>query len=80
MSTPLDLFVTESGGKVRWVAAVRTLEEAQSRVEEVAMRSPGEYFVFNQESNSRIHLPLDGSTGMRGSRQKSILEENLHDK
>ncbi len=44
------------------------------------MRSPGEYFVFNQESNSRIHLPLDGSTGMRGSRQKSIVEENLHDK
>lgn len=75
MSTPFDIFLAETGGKVRWIAAVQTLEEAQRRIEEITFRSPGEYFVFNQESKSRIHLPRPGTAEMRDGDQHSITEE-----
>jgi hypothetical protein len=40
-----------------WVEAVEDLEQATSRVRELARRSPGEYIVFSQE-NSKIVTTL----------------------
>ena len=45
-----DIFRKDLLGTPVWMEAVRDLETAQLRLLEMAGRSPGEYFIFSQES------------------------------
>jgi hypothetical protein len=51
---PYDLFRRDLLGTPVWMEAVEDLETAKDRMIELAGRSPGEYFVFCQESQEIV--------------------------
>ena len=81
MNAPFDIFRTETNGGVLWIESVATLEDAQARVQELGMRSPGEYLLFNQETGNKLLIRLDGVNGARPADWKSIQQEGakVHD-
>ncbi len=53
-ATPYDIFRKDLLGTPVWMEAVQDLETASLRVTELAARSPGEYFVFSQQSQEIV--------------------------
>ena len=53
-ATPFDIFRKDLLGTPVWMEAVEDLETARRRVTELAGRSPGEYFVFSQETEEIV--------------------------
>jgi hypothetical protein len=51
---PFDIFRRDLLGTPVWMEAVHDLETAKNRMNELAGRSPGEYFVFCQESQEIV--------------------------
>lgn len=50
-----DIFSWAAADKdAMWVEAVSDLANAQRRMKEIAAHSPGQYFVFSQESRSVV--------------------------
>jgi hypothetical protein len=60
MVPSLDIFKI-SGGDVLWRDAVATLETAKARIRKLALSSPGEYFVLDQNTGQRIFATPSGS-------------------
>jgi|HubBroStandDraft_6_1064221.scaffolds.fasta_scaffold7613221_1 hypothetical protein len=54
MIYPFDIFQTETGGSVSWLEAAKTLEGAKARIQELALLSPGEYVVLNQNTGTKL--------------------------
>jgi hypothetical protein len=52
--SPYDLFRRDLLGTPVWMEAVQDLETAKDRMIALAGRSPGEYFVFCQESQEIV--------------------------
>jgi hypothetical protein len=55
MMPPFDILKVESG-RVRWMEAVADLERAKARVKVLAVSSPGEYCILNQETGEKISI------------------------
>jgi hypothetical protein len=55
MMPPFDILKVESEG-VRWMEAVADLERAKARVKVLAVSSPGQYFIVNQETGEKISI------------------------
>ncbi len=51
---PYDIFRKDLLGTPVWMEAVQDLERARLHMIELASRSPGEYFVFSQESQEIV--------------------------
>ena len=51
---PYDIFRKDLLGTPVWMEAVQDLKTAKLRVMELAGRSPGEYFVFSQETREIV--------------------------
>lgn len=54
MIYPFDIFQAETGGSVSWLEAAKTLEDAKARIQELALLSPGEYVVLNQNTGTKL--------------------------
>ena len=55
MSSPsLDIFKEDPGGNPIWVDAVGDLENARSRVRQLASVFPGQHFFFDQRSRQIV--------------------------
>jgi hypothetical protein len=54
MTPGFDIFQTEADGGVLWRGAAATMDEARGRIRELAAQSPGEYFVLNFATGSKI--------------------------
>jgi hypothetical protein len=61
MTEPLDIFIKIDNGTYVWKASVGNLQAAKSMVEQLATASPGEYIIFNQETNDKIVVKSDRS-------------------
>ena len=59
-AAPYDILKKDAVGNPIWDEAVEDLPKATVRIEELALRSPGEYIVFNQRT-SQIVTTLGGS-------------------
>ena len=59
-ATPYDILKKDALGNPIWVEAVEDLRKASVRIDELALRSPGEYIVFNQQTK-QIVAALGGS-------------------
>jgi hypothetical protein len=59
-AAPYDILKTDVLGNPIWVEAAEDLRKASVRIEELALYSPGEYIVFNQQT-SQIVTTLGGS-------------------
>ncbi len=53
-AAPYDIFRKDLLGTLVWMETVQDLETANLRVMEFAGRSPGEYFVFSQETKEIV--------------------------
>ena len=51
---PYEIFRKDLLGTPVWMETVQDLETAKLRMIELAARSPGEYFVFSQESQEIV--------------------------
>jgi hypothetical protein len=70
MDQPMfDIFTgTTTEGGATWLEAVSSLANARQRMEEIASKSPGEYFVFSQATQSIVartdtRKPVSASPG-----------------
>jgi len=58
----LDIFKIDSlGGGVLWRDTVATLETAKARIRKLALSSPGEYFILDQNTGQRVFVTPLGS-------------------
>ena len=55
MAPALDIFKI-NGGDVLWREAVATLEDAETRIRRLALSSPGEYFILDQNTGQRTFV------------------------
>ena len=53
-SAPYDILKKDVLGYPIWVEAVDDLRKASVRIEELALHSPGEYIVFNQQTSQVV--------------------------
>ena len=51
---PYDIFRKDLLGTPVWMEAVHDLDVATRRIKEMAQRSPAEYFVFSQETETVV--------------------------
>jgi hypothetical protein len=61
MDVPYDILKRNNDGSVRWVDAVRDLNDARERIAQLVRRSPGDYCVFDQ--NRQTMIPMIYSEG-----------------
>ena len=61
MLAPLDIFIKTEDGTYVWKAAADSFELAKSKVEQLAVTSPGEYMIFSQTTQNKIVVKADGS-------------------
>lgn len=54
MKSAYDIFRRDLLGTPVWMESVQDIETAKLRVTELARRSPGEYFVFSQETEEIV--------------------------
>lgn len=54
MKPAYDIFRKDLLGTPVWMESVQNLETAKRRLTELARRSPGEYFVFSQETEEIV--------------------------
>jgi hypothetical protein len=66
MTVPFDIFQAESDGSVLWLESAATLEDAKARIQQLAVRSPGEYLLVNQETGNKLVIKLEGLAGAAG--------------
>jgi hypothetical protein len=70
MIAPFDLFRTEVDGSVKWLGVCVDLDAAKSRVIELSLTLPGEYFIFSQTTERKLFIKLDGQVSERPSGAK----------
>ena len=77
MTIPFDIFRKEGSGKVLWLGAAATIEDAKARVREIAVRAPGEYLILDQQTGNKHLVQDDGADGLsRHSNEHAGKEEN----
>ena len=58
MFQPLDIFQTDSDGSVLWRGAEESFLAAKRLIEKLALSSPGEYLILNQQTGDRVRVML----------------------
>lgn len=51
-----DIFRIQPNGELLWVDAVDSLAEGKNRAIEMSKTSPGQYFLFNQETKEKVFV------------------------
>jgi hypothetical protein len=59
MTAPFDIFQSENNGSVRWLGAAKSIADARAHIQKQRANSPGEYFILNQRSGSKLVVELD---------------------
>jgi len=54
MDAKFDIFKKLPDGQPLWVRAVECLEEAKRQLTQMALASPGDYFIYNTRSGEVI--------------------------
>ncbi len=60
MEMQFDVFRVETEEDVLWRGAAATLEEAKTRVQELATGEPGVYLILNQRAGRKLTFQCDG--------------------
>ena len=51
---PYDIFQSETDGSVLWRGSAATLEQAKSRIQELAASVPGQYIILSRLTGSKV--------------------------
>jgi hypothetical protein len=57
MLWPFDIFQVRNDGRVLWLEAVKSLQDAKVRVASLALESDSAFIVLNQVTGTRYHFP-----------------------
>jgi hypothetical protein len=72
MTPSLDIFRIDPGGRVLWCGAVKSFVAAKARIQMLAVSSPGEYLILDEDTGNRILVMLLGAQSQR-RRAESVL-------
>jgi hypothetical protein len=59
MSFKFDIFHVESQGSPMWRASAKDLQSAKEKVKELSAAYPGEYFLFDQTTATKLPVNLE---------------------
>ena len=65
MNPAFDILKKIGAVSFEWVEAVRDLQTAEARIQELQKRSPGEYVVYSQRTQeivARFNSPMEGAS------------------
>jgi hypothetical protein len=65
-SAAFDIFRAERNGSVLWIESAANSAEAKARVQELGMRSPGDYLLLNQKTGNKLAIRQDSVKGTPG--------------
>jgi hypothetical protein len=51
---PYDIFQSETDGSVLWRGSAATLDEAKSRIQELAASTPGQYIILSRRNGAKV--------------------------
>jgi hypothetical protein len=57
MLWPIDIFQVRNDGRVMWLEAVKSLQDAKVRVACLALETDSAFIVLNQVTGTRYHIP-----------------------
>ena len=57
MLWPFDIFQVRNDGRVLWLEAVKSLQDAKVRVASLALETDSAFIVLNQVTGTRYHFP-----------------------
>jgi hypothetical protein len=57
MLWPFDIFQVRNDGRVLWLEAVKSLQDAKVRVASLALQTDSAFIVLNQVTGTRYHFP-----------------------
>jgi Protein of unknown function (DUF2934) len=86
MAPPLDIVRIDPDGRVLWCGAVESLVAAKARIQKLALSSPGEYLILDQDTGNRVLVMLLGVStqsqrrrvGLKESVSRAGLAPNAH--
>ena len=76
MTPSLDIFRIDPGGRVLWCGAVKSFVAAKARIQMLAVSSPGEYLILDEETGNRILVMLLGAS-TKNQRPRVGLKESV---
>ena len=62
----VDIFKKE-GTSVLWLGSFSSLEAAKTRINELLISDPGEYFTYNQSTEHKVFFKPNGHNGHNGT-------------
>lgn len=60
VSTPFDILKRQKDGSYIWLEAVRDLQKAKARLQQLFAITPGDYFVFDQKVQRVVAQVAEG--------------------
>jgi cobalamin biosynthesis protein CbiG len=62
-----DIFYVEAGGATRWIEVTASIEDAQARIQELAVGATGEYLIVSQETGHKtvVHAHALNAAGSK---------------
>jgi hypothetical protein len=76
MASSLDIFRIDPGGRVLWCGAVKSFVAAKARIQMLAVSSPGEYLILDEDTGNRILVMLLGAS-TQSQRRRLGLKESI---
>ena len=77
MASSLDIFRIDPGGRVLWCGAVKSFVAAKARIQMLAVSSPGEYLILDEDTGNRILVMLLGASTQSKRRRLGLKESIL---
>lgn len=74
MASSLDIFRIDPGGRVLWCGAVKSFVAAKARIQMLAVSSPGEYLILDEDTGNRILVMLLGASTQSQRRRVGVKE------
>jgi hypothetical protein len=86
MIAAFHLFKRQSGGRVRWLGAAVDMEDAKERLQDLAISSPGEYFIYVPTTGQRLFIQrteaeraeIDAPPKTQIMKNELMTGENMH--
>lgn len=72
MTPSLDIFRIDPGGRVLWCGAVKSFVAAKARIQMLAVSSPGEYLILDEDTGNRILVMLLGASTQSQRRRVGV--------
>jgi uncharacterized NAD(P)/FAD-binding protein YdhS len=67
MIPPFEIFQSESDGNVLWRGTAASMDDAKSRIRELAAEAPGDFIIMSRRTGHKLVLNFDGNGSERSA-------------